>query len=267
MTRNLSAGAWTLISLVGSIPIAAVFLWLGEKTKELSFAVSPTRPEIVRAGIASSVTAFHNDMLITGNLSAIQFAVWNQGRDPIRQPEDILRTVTVKPAAGMKILDAKVVNATRDEIEFSIAPPAANGDIVLKWRILENGDGALVQLLVVDAPDEPITVSGTIVGQGSLGPNSVRNTVRTSTPYAAPPMDAAGGKTGTSGRRIFLYLFIVVTSLLALGFGIWVYRRKTSYDPNLKKSAAVELVLLVCVTVAFILYMLRLDGFISPFGF
>ncbi len=262
MTRNLSAGAWTLVGLVGSIPIAAAFLWLGEKTKELSFAVSPTRPVIVRAGIASSVTAFHNDKLITGNLSAIQLAVWNQGRDPIRQPEDILRTVTVKPAAGMKILEATVVNTTRDEIEFSATPPAANGDIVLKWRILEKGDGALVELLVVDAPDEPITVSGTIVGQGSLGPNSVR----TPPPNAAPPIVAASA-TRTPRHRVEVYLFEAVLVIIFLSFGIWVFRRKLTHDPSQKMSAAVELLLLVCILVGIFVIMLRIEGRVSPFGF
>ena len=267
MTRNLSAGAWTLISLVGSIPIAAVFLWLGEKSKELSFAVSPTRPEIVRAGIASSVTAFHNNILIAGNLSAIQFAVWNQGRDPIRQPDDVLRAVTVKPAAGMKILEAKVVATTRDEIEFVIAPPATNGDIVLKWRILEKGDGALVQLLVVNAPDEPISAVGTIVGQGSLDRSSIRNSVRTSAADARPSSETASANAAMTTGRIFSFILFAVFALFWLSIFIWVYRLKRVQDATRWKSAALELVVGICVLCGAIVFAWRIDKGISPFGF
>ena len=196
----------------------------------------------------------------------IQLGVWNKGRDSIRQPDDILRAITIKPAPGMKVLEAKVVLATREELKFSIAPAEANGDMVLNWRILEKGDGALVQLLVVNAPDEPITVSGTIVGQGALDsrPFGGRGSHTSS---ATPVSPSALVRNGISFWQIVAWLFIVLMTCFWFALGVRIYRIERARDPKRCKSAAVRLAGLVGLCAFFLVGVYHLQQRISPFGF
>ena len=253
--------------IVASVVVSAFFWWLSEKTKDLAFAVSPTRPDIVRAGLASDLTVLYKGSEISGSLSVIQIGIWNKGRDPIRQPDDILRAITIKPATGMKVLEAKIVSATREEIKFSIAPAEANGDMVLNWRILEKGDGALVQLLVVNAPDDAFTLSGTIVGQGAVDSTPFGGGARQSSSAAQVTPSALLVSNGVSFRQIVAWLFIGLMTCFWFALGIRIYRNERARDPKRWKSAAGRLAVLVCMCASFLVGAYHLQQRISPFGF
>lgn len=263
-TSNVWLAVW---GIVASAVVSAFFWWLSEKSKDLAFAVSPTRPDIVRSGLASDLTVLYKGSAISGNLSVIQLGVWNRGRDPIRQPDDILRAITIKPAAGMKVLEAKVVSATREELKFSIAPAEANGDMVLHWRILEKGDGAVVQLLVVNAPDEPVTVSGTIVGQGALDARPFGGRAGQSSSAALVTPSAIPANDGISVRQIVAWLFIGLMTCFWVALGIYVYRNERARDAKHWKSAALRLTVVVCLCAGFLVMIYHLGRRVSPFGF
>lgn len=263
-----TSSVWLAVwGIVASAVVSAFFWWLSEKSKDLAFAVSPTRADIVRSGLASDLTVLYKGSEISGNLSVIQLGVWNKGRDPIRQPDDILRAITIKPAPGMKVLEAKVVSATREELKFSIAPAEANGDMVLNWRILQKGDGALVQLLVVNAPDEPITVSGTIVGQGALEARPFGGRAGQSSSAALVTPSVIAVSDGISVRRIAAWLLIGLMTCFWVALGIYVYRNERARDPKHWKSAAVRLAVLVCLCAGFLTMVYHLGQRVSPFGF
>ena len=143
--------------------------WESERTRNLSFRLSTDRAEILKSGVSSDITAFYKGAAINGDLIAYRFFVWNAGREPIRWADDVLKEIIVRPADGMKLLEAKVIRATREEIGFSVANRTADSnDLVLKWKILERGDGALIQVLATNATSPPFHITGTVVGQGGL---------------------------------------------------------------------------------------------------
>lgn len=254
--RVWGAGEWLgLAGIIVGIAVSLFFWWLSEKTKDLTFAVSPTRPQIVRSGLASDVKSFYKGVEITGNLSVIQLAVWNQGRDPIRGPEDILRQVTITPATGMKILEAKIVKTTRDEIGFLLSPQNADGAFGLNWRILERGDGALIQLFVVDAPDSPLTVAGTVVGQGALGTHSIRQEI---------------AKTDTPSKSFTEAYQAARKFVLVMVFGAWIWTIADVVRTSRRHSFAVAMrkhgfFTVLCLLVS--LLVARKEFIPTPFGF
>jgi len=254
--KKWGAGEWLGVAgiVLGAV-ISLFFWWLSEKTRDLSFAISPLRPEIVRAGIASDVRAFYKDIPITGNLSVIQIAVWNQGREPIRYQEDVLRAIAITPIGSMKIIEAKIVSATRDEIAFRLSPAQQDGRIELSWRILEKGDGALLQLLAVDAPVVPIELSGTIVGQGSLGADTFR---------AAASQVVAGKRVQRSWSDYVLPGLVTVSFIVFLALLIRDARTK-GYWKTARKNAFL-IVLQVCVFFLMAWAFWRSTPS-SPFGF
>jgi hypothetical protein len=175
------AGEWLgFAGIIIGVIVSAFFYWVSEKSRDLTFVLSPSRPEIVRAGVVSDIKAYYKGTEITGNLSIITIAVWNQGREPIRYAEDVLRPITVRPGADMKILEVKIVKSTREEIGFQVVPTTPDGGFNISWRILERGDGALLQLLAVNAPAAPIlpvAIAGSVVGQGAIGDSAVKESV------------------------------------------------------------------------------------------
>lgn len=69
----------------------------------------------------------------------------------------------------MKILAAAVRKVTRDITDFTIDPSRADqGELGLKWRILEKNDGAVIQLIYAGPTDAPIRIEGVIEGQREL---------------------------------------------------------------------------------------------------
>lgn len=176
-------GEWIgVLGIVIGIVVSLFTWWASEKTRNLSFRLVADRAEILKSGVSSDITAFYKGAEIKGDLIAYRFVVWNAGREPIRWPEDVLKDVTIQPVEGMKLLEAKIIRASREEIGFSVADGTVDRNhLILKWKILERGDGALIQLLATDARSPPFSVTGAVVGQESLEIASVEANARTTT--------------------------------------------------------------------------------------
>jgi hypothetical protein len=256
MTRKLSSGEWAIIGIVASVFVSGFFYWLSEKTKDLSFVVSPTRAEIVRGGIASDLKASYRGIEITGTLSAIQIGVWNNGRDAIRNPEDILRKVVLRSVGVMKIIEAKVISETRPEIGFSVSHSSGSDEVAMGWKILEKGDGALIQLLVLNAFDQPLEAAGTIVGQGAIGANTFKQ-----------PMSASAlSRKGTWAQWLPIaisVLFVAGAIATTVLFALWV--RRNGWRRAVKEVGFHSCFFLM-ISAAW-LYELPKNFASSPFGF
>ena len=106
--RRWGSGDWIgVIGIVIGITVSLFTWWAAEKTRNLSFRLTADRAEIMKSGVSSDITAFYKGTEIKGDLIAYSFVVWNAGREPIRWAEDVLKEVTVHPANGMKLLEAK----------------------------------------------------------------------------------------------------------------------------------------------------------------
>ncbi len=159
---RMGIGEW--IGVFG-ILLALLTWWHSTKTRDLLVRVSPAVVEVVKGGVASDLTVSYLGKPITSDLRAYQVAIWNAGREPIRR-EDVLKPLTLTWAASNKVVEIKIAKATRVEAEFAMNSVDYDGQkATFDWRILENADGGLVQLLVQGSERPVFSIAGTIVGQ------------------------------------------------------------------------------------------------------
>jgi hypothetical protein len=155
----------TVASVIG-IPLAIYFYVASRATPDLTSYVNPVRTEVVKHGTVSELTVLFKGAPISSDITATQVAIWNAGRAPIRR-EDVLTPVSIHVDAP--ILEATLRKRTRAVTNLAVdTSDIRNGTVRLTWRILEGGDGGVVQLIYAGDVDRPISVDGTIVGQPRL---------------------------------------------------------------------------------------------------
>lgn len=153
------------LAALAAIPLAVLLYLAGVHKPQLSYYLHSTRGSIVSAGSDPLLQVSYAGQQVRENLTAVQFAIWNAGNAPIRSG-DILQApmLTIEPPA--RLLNAKVMELTRSLTGFRIDDSKkTEGQLSFGWTILEEGDGAKVQLLFEGAPEAKLKVSGEIVGQ------------------------------------------------------------------------------------------------------
>jgi hypothetical protein len=134
----------TVASLV-SIGLAVYFYYAGIRRRDLSYYFHPIRTKIATIGEDSRLRATYDGRELKGSLTAMQFAIWNAGDEPIR-PDDVLDRVTVTAPPGVRVLDIKVRQEARRVVGFRVDDTQkSEGVLDLSWKILERNDGAVVR--------------------------------------------------------------------------------------------------------------------------
>jgi len=99
----------------------------------------------VKAGQTSGLTVLFKGKETGPNVTAVQIAIWNNGNTPIHK-ENILDDITLRLDPDYTILEASVRKVTRSVTGFEIVPsPSDPRHLLLRWRILEPGDGAIIK--------------------------------------------------------------------------------------------------------------------------
>jgi hypothetical protein len=112
----------------------------------------------------SDVSVSYRGKPVNGNVTAMQIAIWNAGREPIKG-DDILDPIILRTGTN-QIMEASILKATRSVSEFQIASNnVAPAGIGMKWRILEENDGVLLQIVCSGDTNVPVTLNGVLVGQ------------------------------------------------------------------------------------------------------
>ena len=141
-----------------------VFPWLAAPKRELSFCINPVRIPIVQIARRSDVSVLYKGKATTGDVTAMQIAVWNAGRESIKS-DDVLRPIILRMETN-QIMESSILKFTRDVSEFQIDTNRISSNAFgMKWRILEKNDGALFQIVYSGNPEAPLTVDGIIQGQ------------------------------------------------------------------------------------------------------
>jgi hypothetical protein len=157
----------TICSAIG-IVLSIWFYYAGHRARSLSIYVNPVRTTIVKSGRTSELRVFSKDQEIKSDVSAVQLAIWNGGREPIK-PEHVLSEIRIKTQPAVPILEATLRNISRSVTKLGLdTRDAANGSVTLNWRILEYMDGCSVQIVYLGGPEVQFTAAGTIEGQHQL---------------------------------------------------------------------------------------------------
>lgn len=164
------------VASVLSLALAIWFYTLSVRTPDLTALVHSVRTTVVKTGQASQLSVSFGDRVVDSDVTSVQIQLWNRGKLPIR-PSAILKPVElVMPHT--QILEATVKAQTRDIVNFQIDTTALReGRVPVKWDILEQNDGAVIQLIYAGNDTQPVDVQGIIEGQPSVSHATVKDPV------------------------------------------------------------------------------------------
>jgi hypothetical protein len=148
--------------------LLSVYLYYAAKEyRQLTYYVNPVKAVWLKAGQDSRLTASYDEKLIDTDITAIQIAIWNEGKLAIRK-DNILKDnkIIIYTEKNTPILDATIRKTSRDVIGTSLDKrELGQGRLIVSWNILEHQDGNVIQLIYAGNPEINIYVDGVIEGQ------------------------------------------------------------------------------------------------------
>lgn len=188
LSTSRSPRFWRWFSLItGLASIVSLLLWfLPDKKREIVYAVSASPTSIVKAGQTSDLRVFFRDAPVNADVSGIQIAIWNAGKESVRSDNILSKAVTVRIAQGATILSAKVKRQTRGLVKFRCQQQSSES-VACLWDILENDDGGLIEVIYA-GPSGVVRVEGDIEGKVAI--HSVPSSYQKVEPfrvYYSPP--------------------------------------------------------------------------------
>lgn len=155
--------------VVSSALVAAAGLFLTPTHQPaVSVKISDSRSVVVAAKDVGGLRVLHGDREIQGPVIAVQLAIWNAGTGAARA-DAVLEQIQLVTNPPTPILAASIQKVTRPVTELSLETGAlASGVVPLRFKILEQGDGAVVQLVYSGSPDVEVSARGILVGQREI---------------------------------------------------------------------------------------------------
>jgi hypothetical protein len=240
----------SVASIVGVL-LAVYFYFQSVRSPQLVYYVNPARAVVVKQGTASRLSILFDGRQISQDVTASQIAIWNRGREPIRQAA-VLKPIIIQMDPRTPILEATIRKKSREVVNLQMEQiRLSEGEVSLKWNILEQGDGAVVQLVYAGGPGIKIRCDGVIEGQ-----SRVKELV-----FKDPSWPAAENWM----KRNQVYFGVGFAIFLMAGLiSIWISHREMGFSKSKLTIATLALLLLIGV----ILY-LAFQSIIPepPFGF
>ena len=144
------------------------FYFAALRSRELVYYVHPNKSVIVKSGQASGIRVLHENVEVRTDVTALRISIWNAGKESIK-PEHLLHPVLIDTKDKVPILEASVQRVGRPVSDIQLdRSEISKGRLGVSWRILENLDGAAIQLIIAGAESTEIVVTGTIEGQGTV---------------------------------------------------------------------------------------------------
>jgi hypothetical protein len=252
----------TAASIIGVA--LAVFFYLSEqKTRDLTVYVHPIRTTVVKADQVSKLSLTLNGHPIQSDVTAAQIAIWNRGKLSIRSSEILKPIQLVVPEC--QILEASIRKQSRDIVNFRLdTSHFTEGRIPLNWDILEQADGAVIQLIYAGNDTAPIQLEGILEGQPA--PSTMQYPEKLNKPE--DQYSPHGYSFHIPMSTLLLVLSTVMTMMIVVAI---YYSRKSNRKTNAKDVLLLILILaLFAFSVAFALYQALyapLTGLGPPFGF
>ena len=174
-----AVGALGSIASVVGLFLAVYFFAIGYVSRELVYFVHPTKAVVVQAGQTSRLDISLDGSLVSQDVTAAQVAIWNEGRQSIRS-ENMLNPLVIRTGMQNPILEARVRKMSRDIIDLNVeTDEAENGELRVNWKILEQHDGGILQIIFFGDTDTEITAAAIVEGQGDIRKLKYKELVRT----------------------------------------------------------------------------------------
>jgi hypothetical protein len=157
----------SVASLIG-VALSVYFYSLSRETPELVYSVYPERTTILLANETPKLEAIYSENVISTDISSAQVAFWNRGTKAIKR-DNIIKPVTFYTEKSTPILAATINKRSRDAIQLILnKEDIANGRITVSWNILEQNDGAIIDLIYEGDHNIKIFVDGDIEAQRGI---------------------------------------------------------------------------------------------------
>ena len=171
----------------------------------------------------------HVIQALRDDLHAVQVAVWNAKRLPIR-PENVLRPIILATEGGVPILEANIRKVRRDFAPLILdTSDIAHGRLGISWKILERSDGGVIRIIYAGDDLVRLRCEGAVEGQSE---------VRFITREQAAVFEANRHMRGNSDPRWTLML-LTALSVLILILGVFL-RVKPGDPPVLRNVTTLD---------------------------
>lgn len=166
-SNPLVGGLGTIITTLSLV--AAIYFYLEQRqSRGLTYYVHPVKAAVVKAVQVSKLTALYDQKPVKTDITVAQVAVWNQGKLPVKDA-DILKTIVLFTADKSRILEATIRKVSRDVTKLRLqTDEAQNGQVAITWKIMEQNDGGIIQLIYAGNPDVDLRLDGVIEGQKEI---------------------------------------------------------------------------------------------------
>ena len=162
-SRPIVGIAGSIASIIG-FALSIYFFVASKEVPELTYFVHPAKAAVVRTGQTSNLSVQFNGQNLTGDVTATQIAFWNAGPKPIRD-DGTLQPLIVRTRSKQRILEASLQKTSRDVAGLKLdTSRIALGEVQIKWDILEQNDGGVLQ--IVYSGDETVEIDASAVLEG-----------------------------------------------------------------------------------------------------
>ena len=167
--RFYSNPVFGFISCIVSIIGLGLFLFVDRRTSpDLVYHVDPARATIVHANQSSRIHIEIDGKAVKENITAAQVIIWNDGGESIRG-KNLLTPFVIKTGPLNPIIEADIQKVTRKVVGLQLdKSKISEGQLDVDWTILEQDDGAVIQLIYYGDDQTPITASATVEQQGAV---------------------------------------------------------------------------------------------------
>lgn len=168
---------WKIFALITGVLgiigfVLSIYFWYeGKSSVDLNFAVHPVKAVLLQTDQSSKLKATYEGKPVEGNVTTVQVALWNKGKKSIRA-EQILndrKSILISTENGIPILDATLRKSSREVVQCSInTDELPQGKLWISWKIFEQNDGCIIQIIYQGNQNNQISANGVIEGQPAI---------------------------------------------------------------------------------------------------
>lgn len=152
-----------IASVLGLLVTLYFAFWPIIQKRELTYSVQPVRTPLVEVNNPPDIAVFYKQERISGDLTAAQVMICNSGLEPIKH-EDILSPIALS-VPGARIIEHSFSRRPFDGSGFHLDTNLSSGQLMIDWKILEQGENPIIQIIYTGKRDLPIVLTGRVVGQ------------------------------------------------------------------------------------------------------
>jgi hypothetical protein len=156
-----------ILGVIGLI-LSVYFYRAAQISPALTYAVHPVKTELQRPDYDKDLGFTYGGRPVESeSITAVQVSIWNAGTRSIRE-SDILEKVALVMPDGASVLRARVKKTSRAICAFECIDDREAfkaGRCEVRWRILEPGDAAVIQVIYSGSARTDPRIEGVIEGQ------------------------------------------------------------------------------------------------------